>query len=250
MNILKILFPCCLSPSHDEPMDKHINPASEKLIPYTNAASAFELQNTAKETSDELLYSIAATTSLHTSTTNIQVQEIFDSDKPSTITSVWWTQMILKRLYKAMTELAVSVEELREKLSPATRKVFDEAERFAHELEELQGEHPVLAVLIDTTALALLVILLAPFLLESLGFSVEGVVEGKCSFCTVDTSLIGNEQAVSPPDSSRCILMSHTVRCSQSCRVSPQDTEGIFARTRHWDRRTSSRNGGVLCFAD
>jgi hypothetical protein len=176
MNILKTLFPCCLSPSHDEHTDEHTEPTNEKLIAYTAPSSAADLQSTAKKTSDKLIHFITTSTSVNTSKTNIQVQKIIDSEKPSTVVSAWWTQMVLKRLYKAMTELVIKVGELKQELNPVMRKVFDEAEQFVHELEELQGEHPVLSVLIETTAFALLIALLAPFLLEALGFGAEGVV--------------------------------------------------------------------------
>jgi hypothetical protein len=80
----------------------------------------------------------------------------------------------------AMVWLVAKVMELKQELGPAMRKVFDEAESFAHELERFQGEHSTLAVSIQTIAFALLIAVLTPFLLEALGFSIEGVAEGKC----------------------------------------------------------------------
>jgi hypothetical protein len=109
----------------------------------------------------------------------MQIQEIVTSGQPITISSSWWTKMVLDKLYKAMVDLVTRFEELKEKLSPTTHKVIDEAERFAHDFAEFHNEHPILAVLIETTALAVLIEVLAPLLLEALGFGVEGVVEGK-----------------------------------------------------------------------
>jgi hypothetical protein len=59
-------------------------------------------------------------------------------------------------------------------------KAYDEAESFADQLKSFQGEHPTLAVSIQTTAFALLIAVLTPFLFEALGFSPEGIVEGEC----------------------------------------------------------------------
>ncbi|KEQ75815.1 hypothetical protein M436DRAFT_61126 [Aureobasidium namibiae CBS 147.97] len=108
----------------------------------------------------------------------MHMQEIITSDKPVTVRSSRWTKLVLDKLYKAMLELVAKIGEIREKLSPMMRKVIEEAEHFAHELEEFQEEHPILTASIETTALAVLIAVLAPFLLEALGFGVEGVVEG------------------------------------------------------------------------
>jgi hypothetical protein len=181
MDITKLLTPCCFSVNHDEFLNEPTNPAAEKLVAYTDFPSAAELQIAAKKTCDKLLLLIFEANTLNTSTINVQMDEIIISSRPITIASSWWTQMVLRQLYKSMTGLVVDIDKLHIELGPVMRKVFDEAKCFAHELEEFQGEHPILAVLVETTALALLIAMLAPFLLEALGFGVEGVVEGKCS---------------------------------------------------------------------
>lgn len=80
-----------------------------------------------------------------------------------------------------MIELITKIGEIREKLSPVMRKIIDEAEHFAHELAKFQNEDLVLAVFIETTALAILIEVSAPFLLEALGFGIDGVAKGRCN---------------------------------------------------------------------
>lgn len=87
--------------------------------------------------------------------------------------------MVLEKLYKTMVELVIKVGELKQELSPAMYRVFREAERFAHEFAGFHDQHPILAVFIETTALAVLIALSASVLIEALGFGVEGVIEGK-----------------------------------------------------------------------
>lgn len=177
---MKVFIPCCLGLSHnDNHNEDHIYSAAEKLTAYTDALSPTELDNAAQETSIKLFHFITTTNSVNIPASNMQIQEIMTSGQPITISSSWWTKIVLDKFYKAMIELVTKFEELKEKLSPTMHKVIDEAERFAHEFAEFHNEHLILAVLIETTALAVLIEVLAPLLLEALGFGVEGVVEGK-----------------------------------------------------------------------
>jgi hypothetical protein len=188
MDIIKLLTPCCLSVNHDELIDEHTDPAAEKLTAYTDFPSAAELQSAANETSNEILHLIFTTKAFNTYTINVQMHEIISSSQPFTIASSWWTHLVLERLYESMTRLIAEIDQLRQELSPALRKVVDEAEHFTYELKEFQGEHPIPTVLIETTVLALLITLLGPVLLEALGFGAEGVLEGKhrVNSCAVD----------------------------------------------------------------
>jgi hypothetical protein len=230
MDIIKLLTSCCLSVNHNELIDEHTDPATEKLVAYTDFPSATELQSAAKRTSDKFLHLIFTAKAFNTSTINLQMHEIISSSQPITIASSWWIHLVLERLYKSMIKLITEIDQLRQKLSPALRKVVDEAEHFTHGLKEFQGEHPILAVLIETTVLALLIALLAPVLLEALGFGAEGVLEGEhrvIFIVLLMTSLTDDEQAVSPPDSSPCTPMFPMDPCSRSCRVLLQDTERV-----------------------
>jgi hypothetical protein len=180
MKILKVLVPCCFSVSRDNLIDEHTNSSAERLTSYTRFPSDIELQSAADKTCDKLLHFITTTDTLNTPTSNVQMQDIITSDKPITVSSSWWTKTVLKKLYVAMVWLVSKVMELKQELGPAMRKVFDEAESFAHELELFQGEHPILAVSIQTHAFALLIAVLTPFLFEALGFSTGGIAEGEC----------------------------------------------------------------------
>jgi hypothetical protein len=151
------------------------------------------------------------------------MHEIITSSQPIIIASSWWTHLVLERLHKSLIKLITEIDQLRQKLSPALRKVVNEAEHFTHELKEFQGEHPILTVLIETTVLALLIALLAPVLLEALGFGAEGVLEGehRVIFIVLLMPLLtDDEQAVSPPGFKLCIPMFPMDHYSRSCRVS------------------------------
>jgi len=227
-----MLIPCCLGAGHEELIDELSDAAvTEKFGAYTDVPSAIELQAAANKTSDKLLHLITKTDVLNTPTSNMHMQEIITSNKPITVQSSRWTKLVLDRLYAAMVELITKIKEMREKLSPALRKVIEEAEHFAHELEEFQEEHPILTAFIETTALAVLIAVLAPVLLEALGFGVEGVVEGKCSVLMLMAMLLTDDkQAVSLRDSSHSIPMCLMARCSRSCRVSLPDTERVSCK--------------------
>jgi hypothetical protein len=135
MEIIKLLTPCCLSITHDELIDVPTSPAAEKLVAYTDFPSAAEPQSAAKETSDEILYLITAK-AFNTYTINVWMHNVISSSQPITIASSWWTHLVLERLYKPMIRLITEIGQLRQQLSPALRKVVDEAEHFTHELKE------------------------------------------------------------------------------------------------------------------
>ena len=236
MEFTKMLIPCCLAAGHEELIDEPSEAAvTEKFDAYTDMPSTTELQATANKTSDNLLHFITTTDVLNTSEFDICMQDIMTSNKPITIQSSRWTKLVLNRLYAAMVELVTKIGEMREKLSPMMRKVIEEAEHFAHELEEFKEEHPILTAFMETTALAVLIAVLAPVLLEALGFGVEGVVEGKCSILMLMAMLLTDDkQAVSPRDSSLSTLMCLMVRCFRSCRASPLDTERDLCK--HWEK--------------
>ena len=231
MDIMKMLTPCCLGTNYEEITDEHTDTVNDKLNVYNDEPSTADPWIAANKTSDKLLHLITTTNVLNTPTSNMHMQEIITSNKPITVQSSRWTKLVLDRLYAAMVELITKIKEMREKLSPALRKVIEEAEHFAHELEEFQEEHPILTAFIETTALAVLIAVLAPVLLEALGFGVEGVVEGKCSVLMLMAMLLTDDkQAVSLRDSSHSIPMCLMARCSRSCRVSLPDTERVSCK--------------------
>jgi hypothetical protein len=180
MKILKILVRFCFGARRDNLIDELTNTSAEKLTSYTRFPSDTELESAADETCDKILQLITTTNASDMPTLNVQIQEIVTSSRPITISSSWWTKTILKKLYVAMVWLVSKVMELKQELGPTMRKVFDEAESFAYELELFQGEHPILAVSIQTHAFALLIAVLTPFLFEALGFSTGGIAEGEC----------------------------------------------------------------------
>lgn len=193
MGLMKMLIPCCLGVNHTELIDEHTDPAAEKSIPYTDAPSAVELQSAATETSGKLFRFVMTNSTPNTLTFNMHIQETINSGKPITIESSYWTKIVLEKLYKAMVNLVTQAEGLHQKLSPVMRKVVDEAKHFAHELDEFQNEHPILAAFIETTALAVLIAILAPILLDALGFGIEGVVEGEYGIFMLLTMLLTND---------------------------------------------------------
>jgi hypothetical protein len=180
MKILKILVRFCFGARRDNLIDELTNTPAEKFTSYTRFPSDTELESAADETCDKILQLITTTNASDMPTLNVQIQEIVTSSRPITISSSWWTKTILKKLYVAMVWLVSKVMELKQELGPTMRKVFDEAESFAYELELFQGEHPILAVSIQTHAFALLIAVLTPFLFEALGFSTGGIAEGEC----------------------------------------------------------------------
>jgi hypothetical protein len=190
MDKMKVLIPCCFAVDHDDLIGDITDPAAEKFGAYTDTPSAAELQSAAQDTSHGLIRYITTTDALNTLTSSIQMQEIITSGQPITISSSRWTRMVLEKLYKAMIELVTKAGELKQELSPVMHKVLDEAKHFAQELAEFQDEHPILAVVIETTALAVLIALLAPFLLEALGFGVEGVAGGRYSVLVVLSTML------------------------------------------------------------
>jgi hypothetical protein len=180
MKILKTLLRRCFSASRDDLIDEHNNSSAEKLTSYTRFPSDIELESAADERCDKIIQLITTTNAIDMPTLNVQIQEIVTSGRPITVSSSWWTKTVLKKLYVAMAWLVASVIELKQDLGPAMGKAYDEAESFADELKSFQGEHPTLAVSIQTTAFALLIAVLTPSLFEALGFSTEGIVIGEC----------------------------------------------------------------------
>lgn len=242
MDIIKRFIPCCLGASHDELLDESTGAVGEKCLAYTDNPSTTELQSTAHQTSIRVLRLITTTDALNTPALNMHMQEIITSNKPIAIQSSYWTKLVLNRLYKAMIELVTKMGEMRDKFSPVMRKVIDDAEHFAHELQEFQEKHPILAAFIETAALAILIEVLAPFLLEALSFGIEGVVEGECSiFILLAMLLTDDVQAVSLRDSSRSTLTFPMVLCSQNGRVSLPDTERVCVNTEVWGKEDHSR---------
>lgn len=243
MDIMKILIPCCLGTNYEELIDEHTYATDEKLRTYNDDPSTVDPWIAALKTSKEVLRLIVAAYELNTPALNMHVQEIITSNKPITVQSSYWTKIVLEKLYKAMMELVTKAGELCKKISLVMRKAIDEAEYFAHELAKFQHEYPILAVLIETTALAILIEVSAPFLLEALGFSIEGVVEGGCSTFILSMMLLtGTVQAVSPRDSSPSTLMFRMVPCSQSCRDSLLDTARACMRTEDLERKIDQRH--------
>jgi hypothetical protein len=180
MKILKTLLRRCFSASRDDLVDEHNNSSAEKFTSYTRFPTDTELQSATGETCDKILQLITTTNALDMPTLNVQIQEIVNSARPITVSSSWWTKTVLTKLYVAMAWLVASVIELKQDLGPAMGKAYDEAESFADQLKSFQDEHPTLAVSIQTTAFALLIAVLTPFLFEALGFSTEGIIEGEC----------------------------------------------------------------------
>jgi hypothetical protein len=180
MKILKTLLRRCFSASRDNLVNERNNSSAEKLTSYTRFPSDTELQSAADETCDKVIQLISTTNAIDMPTLSLQIHEIVTSGRPITVSSSWWTKTVLTKLYVAMAWLVASVIELKQDLGPAMGKAYDEAESFADQLKSFQGEHPTLAVSIQTTAFALLIAVLTPFLFEALGFSPEGIVEGEC----------------------------------------------------------------------
>jgi hypothetical protein len=177
---LKTLLRRCFSASRDNLVDERNNSSAEKLTSYTRFPSDTELQSAADETCDKVIQLISTTNAIDMPTLSLQIHEIVTSGRPITVSSSWWTKTVLTKLYVAMAWLVASVIELKQDLGPAMGKAYDEAESFADQLKSFQGEHPTLAVSIQTTAFALLIAVLTPSLFEALGFSTEGIVQGEC----------------------------------------------------------------------
>jgi hypothetical protein len=180
MKILKTLLRRCFSASRDDLVNERNNSSAEKLTSYTRFPSDTELQSAADETCDKVIQLISTTNAIDMPTLSLQIHEIVTSGRPITVSSSWWTKTVLTKLYVAMAWLVASVIELKQDLGPAMGKAYDEAESFADQLKSFQGEHPTLAVSIQTTAFALLIAVLTPSLFEALGFSTEGIVQGEC----------------------------------------------------------------------
>ncbi|CAD0091456.1 unnamed protein product [Aureobasidium vineae] len=178
MDVLKIFLPCCLGASHDELINDIADPVAEKFTTYTDMPSVVEVQSAVESTSNKLLHFITTTDTFNTPAYNVQIQDIIKANQPITVQSSWWIQAVLKTLHKAMTELVKKVENHSQELSPAMHKLFIEAETLAQEFTRFTTNYPDSTFFIETVALALLIEVLAPVLLEALGFGIEGVIGG------------------------------------------------------------------------
>lgn len=99
-----------------------------------------------------------------------------------TVGTLGWSEMLAKRILNA---LVAAIREGRDKMGPAFSKAYDDAVKEAdsvfHQLVEDARDHPlelVATVLITVIAIGVLVAL-APYVLELLGFSELGPVAGK-----------------------------------------------------------------------
>ncbi|UKZ63343.1 uncharacterized protein TrAtP1_004572 [Trichoderma atroviride] len=102
-----------------------------------------------------------------------------------TVGTLGWSEMLAKRILNA---LVAAIREGRDKMGPAFAKAYEDAAKEAdsvfHHLVEDARNHPlelVATVLITVIALGVLVAL-APYVLELLGFSELGPVTGKLSY--------------------------------------------------------------------
>ncbi|ETS81176.1 hypothetical protein PFICI_06178 [Pestalotiopsis fici W106-1] len=91
------------------------------------------------------------------------------------VVSTSWTEWIAENI---LAGIKAALRDGREKMGQAMTIAYDEAAKAADELFEFAGDHPVLtAGLITIIAVGILVIL-APMIVEALGFAELGPVEG------------------------------------------------------------------------
>lgn len=102
-----------------------------------------------------------------------------------TVRTLGWSEMLAKRILNA---LVGAITEGRDKMGPAFAKAYDDAVKEAdsvfRQLVEDARDHPlelVATVLITVIAIGVLVVL-APYVLELLGFSELGPVAGKLTY--------------------------------------------------------------------
>lgn len=89
-----------------------------------------------------------------------------------------WTESLARAVLNGVIDL---VQEGREKMGPAMADALERVEDEAHAAFKFAKDHPreVLAGLVIIVAVGILVVMMAPWIVEALGFAASGPVEGR-----------------------------------------------------------------------
>lgn len=156
------------------------------------------------------------------------------------VSSLGWSSWLAENVLK---KLETALNEGRDRMGPAMKKAYDDAVEAAEgafeELVQQARDHPLetaAVVLLSILALGVLVAL-APYILELLGFSELGPVEGK----RASTDFTTAKRPILTGDFRQfCSLVGGNVRRQYSCRVTlllfPAFGHGLGLWVKHYTR--------------
>jgi hypothetical protein len=154
----------CLPCGAAEPQDSTVDYANEKA-PLLSASGANP--RPASEIAEEVVATLL-TTSLAGPVLHMKLDSI--------VGAYGWRTNIAKHVLENLT---AALQSAHDKLGPSIRIAYDKAWEAATSIEGFVIEHPVMCTVIAFGVLAVI----APWVLEALGFSALGPVEGTCYVC-------------------------------------------------------------------
>lgn len=181
MDPLHLLRSCLSRRNNRQPHDK-LNPGSsnEKRLAYKDDSEEMSYTGglaqdlAAEDTAEKILSTLLSAEKIDINLQNRIRMIVWKGEREVQANSSWWAERVANAILAGLEALVEAVQQKEIQLTGAMLNAFTEGENLAMDFKR---EHPVVAtaiVVVAVIAFAVAVVLLAPEILEALGFVARG----------------------------------------------------------------------------